>query len=101
MSQKSSLLQPARFVSWGLTLDSRRHRVALGIDNQAGQQARRLRAHRQGALLTVGRELVLHDLPKLRIEDGLALAGVGFALVNDVASIDPVLQHQVETGALW
>src|SRR5580700_3676065 len=72
----------------------RRHRVAVGIDDQAGQQARRLRAHRQGALLAIGRELALHDLPKLRIEDGLVLAGVGFALVNNVAPVDPVLQHQ-------
>jgi hypothetical protein len=46
-----------------------------------------------------GRQLVLHDLPKLRIEDGLVLAGIGCALVNDFAPIDPVLQHQVECAA--
>ena len=77
----------------------RRHPIAVGIDDQARQQARRLRAHRQRALLPIGRELVLHDLPKLRIEDGLVLAGVGCALVNDFAPIDPVLQHQIECAA--
>jgi hypothetical protein len=61
--------------------------------------ARRLRADRQGALLPIGRELVLHDLPKLRINDRLVLAGVGFALVNDLAPIDPVLQQQIECPA--
>jgi hypothetical protein len=50
-------------------------------------------------LAPIGGELVLHDLPKLRIEDGLVLAGVGFALVNNVAPIEPVLQHQIECPA--
>src|SRR5580658_4548312 len=52
--------------------------IAVGIDDHARQQARRLRAHRQRALLPIGPELVLHDLPKIRIEDGLVLAGVGY-----------------------
>src|ERR1700731_3187932 len=56
----------------------RRHPITVGIDDQACQQARRLRAHRQRALLPIGRELVLHDLPKIRIDDGLVLAGVGY-----------------------
>src|SRR6202040_2356632 len=47
----------------------------------------------------MNRKLVLDDLPKLRIEDGLVLARVGFALVNNVAPIEPVLQHQVEGAA--
>jgi hypothetical protein len=37
--------------------------------------------------------------PKLRFEDGLVLAGVGRALANDFAAIDPVLEHQVECPA--
>jgi hypothetical protein len=36
---------------------------------------------------------------QFRIDDGLVLAGVGYTLVNDVASIDPVLEHQVEGAA--
>jgi hypothetical protein len=47
----------------------------------------------------MNRKLVLDDLTKLRIEDGLVLAGVGFALVNNVAPIELVLQHQVECPA--
>ena len=37
----------------------------------------------------MNRKLVLDDLPKLRIEDSLVLARVGFALVNNVAPIEP------------
>ena len=77
----------------------RRHPIAAGIDDQTGQQTRRLRAHRQCTLLPIGRKLVLDDLPKPRIEDGLVGARVGFALVNNVAPIDPVLQHQIEGAA--
>jgi hypothetical protein len=76
-----------------------RHPIAAGIDDQTGQQTRRLRAHRQCTLLPMNRKLVLDDLPKLRIEDGRVLAGIGCALVNDVAPIDPVLQHQIECPA--
>src|SRR5256885_11559504 len=42
-------------------------RSAVGIGDQACQKARGLRAHRQRAPLSIGRELVLHDLPELRI----------------------------------
>ena len=57
-----------------------RHPIATGIDDQTGQQTRRLRAHRQCTLPPMNRKLVLDDLSKLRIEDGLVLAGVGCAL---------------------
>jgi hypothetical protein len=53
----------------------RRHPIVVGIDDQAGQQARCLRAHRQCTLLPMNRKLVLDDLPKLRIDDGLVLSG--------------------------
>jgi hypothetical protein len=45
-------------------------------------------------LLPMNRKLVLDDLPKLRIEDGLVLAWVGCALVNDFSPIGPVLQQE-------
>jgi hypothetical protein len=77
---------------------ARRHPIAVGIDDQACQQARRLRAHRQCTLLPIGRKLVLDDLPKLRIEDGRVLAGVGCALVNNVAPIEPVLPFLGQLG---
>jgi HNH endonuclease/AP2 domain len=37
----------------------------------------------------MNRKLVLHDLPKLRIEDGFVLARVGCATVNNVAPTPP------------
>src|SRR5208337_4242440 len=46
-----------------------------------------------------GRKLVLHDSPKLRIDDSAVLARVGDALVNDLAPIDSVLEHQVERAS--
>ena len=49
--------------------------------------------------MPIGRELVLDDLPKLRIKDGLVLAGDRDALVSDLATINPVLQHQIECAA--
>src|SRR3984893_11637049 len=86
-------------IAWPSLWRGWRHPTAVGIDDQTGQQTRRLRADRQGALAPIGGELVLHDLPKLRINDRLVLVGVGFALVNDLAPIEPVLQHQVEGAA--
>ena len=58
----------------------RRHPIAVGIDDQARQQARRFRAHRHRALAPISRELVLRDLPKLRINNSLVLAGIGCAM---------------------
>src|ERR1700731_157901 len=75
----------------------RRHPIAGRIDDQARQQARRLRAHRQRALVPIGDELLLHDAPELQIEDGRVLDGIGCVLVNDVATINPILQHQIDS----
>src|SRR5580704_3915567 len=55
----------------------------LGMTSTILPKANRLgasAAHRQCTLLPMTRKLVLDDLPKLRIEDGLVLAGVGCAL---------------------
>src|SRR5262245_1886759 len=76
----------------------RRHPVAIAIDDQARQKARRFGANRQGALLPIGLELILHDLPKLGIDDRLVLAGVDLALVRDLAAVKPVLQHEIESA---
>ena len=77
----------------------RREAIAVAIEDQTRQQARRLRAHGQRPLASIGGEPVLNDLPKFRIDDRLVLAGVDFALVGDLAAIEPVLQHQVERAA--
>jgi hypothetical protein len=77
----------------------RRHPVAVAIEDQARQQARRLGAHRQGALSPIGGELLLDDLPKFWRDDRLVLAGVDLALVRDLAAVKPVLQHEIERAA--
>ena len=41
----------------------------------------------------------LHIVPKRLIDDGLMLAWIALALVDDFTTIDPVLQHQVERTA--
>src|SRR5262249_45019130 len=72
---------------------------AVAIDDQARQQARRFGANRQGALLPVGLEVILHDLPKLGIDNCFVPARVDVALVRDLAAVKPVLQHQVKCAA--
>ena len=37
--------------------------------------------------------------PRALVDDGLVLAGVALVLVDDLAAIDPVLQHQIESTA--
>jgi hypothetical protein len=66
----------------------RRHPVAAAIEDQARQQTRLLCPGRQRALAAVGSKLFLDDLPKLRIDDWLMLAGVGFTeLINEAFAI--------------
>jgi len=71
MSQKSSLLQPARFVSWGLTLDNKDvvvvHERDLVVDIQAARSI-------GIGFLTRGVEIV-SDADQVPVE-GLA-SGVG------------------------
>ena len=59
---------------------ARRHPIAVDIDDQACEQAQRLRPNRQRAPVAIGRELVLHS--KLRIDDGRVLAGIGCATIS-------------------
>src|SRR5262245_66414066 len=66
---------------------------AVAIDDQARQQTRRFGTNRQGALLPIGLEVILHDLPKLWIDNCFVLTRVDLALVRDLASVKPVLQH--------
>jgi hypothetical protein len=47
----------------------RRETIAIAIEDQARQQTRHLGAHRQGAFLPIGGELVLHHLPKFQIDN--------------------------------
>ena len=77
----------------------RRHPFAIAIDDEARQRARRLGTGRQGAILPIGLELIMYDLPKLGIDDRLVLARVAFVLVRDLAAVKPAVQHQVKRAA--
>ena len=48
--------------------------------------------------LAVAGEPRLNGIPQLPIDDRRVFAGIGPFLVNDVASVDAVLQHQVESA---
>ena len=73
-----------------------RHAVAVGIEQQACQQAWTARADTGAALDRIRRELGLRGLPEFGIDDGLMLSRVMLVLMDDLAAIDPVLQHQIE-----
>src|SRR6266446_6926332 len=51
------------------------------------------------ALGGVAGEPRLNHIPQLLIDDRRVIAGVGPFLVNDLAPVDAVLQHQVERAA--
>jgi hypothetical protein len=77
----------------------RGHPVAVAIKQHAGEQAR-LRS--PSASLTLGRvvdEQRLNRIPQLLIDDRRVLAGIGPFLMNDLTSVDAVLQHQVKGAA--
>ena len=41
----------------------------------------------------------LHLVPQRLVDDRIVLAGIGVILVDDLAAIDAVLQHQIERAA--
>ena len=51
------------------------------------------------ALGGIAGELHLNRIPQRLIDDRRVFAGMGLALVNDLAAIDAVLQNQVERAA--
>src|ERR1700758_4227315 len=74
---------------------ARRHPVALGIKQHAGEQARLVSAGASVARAAIAGELCLNRIPERLIDDRRVFAGMGLALVNDLAAIDAVLQNQV------
>src|SRR5246127_5631682 len=77
----------------------RRHAVAVWIEQDPGEQAR-LPTSRAGAAFggIVG-EPRLSCIPQRLIDDRRVVAGMGYPLMNDLAEIGTVLQHQVERAA--
>ncbi len=73
--------------------------MTLGVEQQAGERARALRPLARSTLNRVGGKLGLHRVPKRRVDDRLVFGGIGLLLVDDLAAVDPVLQHQIEGAA--
>jgi hypothetical protein len=76
-----------------------RHAVTPRINNKTSEQAWLLSASRDRSLMAVGREFVLHSLPEVRIHDRIVLAGISHTLIEDLTTVEPVLQKQVKRTA--
>src|SRR6516225_1017110 len=78
---------------------ARRHPVALGVEQQPGEQARLVSACAGGALGGIAGEPHLNRIPQRLINDWRVFARMGLSLVNDRAAIGAVPQYQVERPA--
>src|SRR5206468_9733620 len=78
---------------------ARRHPIAVAIKQQAGEEARLTMSCACVPLGGVAGKLCLNRNPQRRIDDRPVLTRMGSLLVGDLASIDPILQHQVERAA--
>ena len=77
-----------------------RHRLAAGVEQDACQQISLSSFLAPGSPVdAVGFELPLNLSPEILINDRRMLAWIDGALVDDLAAIDPVLQHLVEGPA--
>src|SRR5437667_12703876 len=70
--------------------------MSLTIEQQAGKQAGILHVFAGAVLHRVGGQLGLYLVPQRLVDDRHVLAGVMLVLMNDLAPIDPVLQHPVQ-----
>src|SRR5437899_8310054 len=76
---------------------ARRHPIAVAIKQQAGEEARLTSAC--VPLGGIAGKLCLNRIPQRLIDDRRVLTRMGLLLVDDLASIDPVLQHQIQRAA--
>src|ERR1700756_87870 len=74
----------------------RAHPTALRIEQNPGQQVWLIAGRPIGPVDAVLGEDGLHIVPKRFVDDGLMLAWITLALVDDFTPINSVLQHQVE-----
>src|ERR1700724_340505 len=80
---------------------ARRHPIAVAIKQQASEEAR-LPSFSALALGGVAGKLRLHGIPERLIDNRLVFAKMALLVVDDLAPIDAVLQHQVErTAGEW
>src|SRR6516162_11262879 len=78
---------------------ARRHPVALGVEQHPGEQARLVRAGAGGALGGIAGEPHLNRIPQRLVDDWRVFARMGSSVVNDLAAVGAVPQHQVERPA--
>src|SRR6267142_5785210 len=78
---------------------ARRHPIAVAIKQQAGEKARLTMSCACVPLGGVAGKLCLNRIPQRPIDDRRVLTRMGLLLVDDLASVDPVLQHQIERAA--
>src|SRR5215471_7839837 len=76
-----------------------RHPMAVAIKQQAGEEARLTMSCACVPLGGVAGKLCLNRIPQRLIDDRRVLARMGLRLVNNLAAIDAVLQHQIERAA--
>src|SRR5580692_3452927 len=78
---------------------ARRHAIAIAIKQHAGEEAGLVISCARVPLGDVAGKLNLDRVPQRLIDDRRVLATMELALVNDLASVNAVLQHQVERAA--
>src|SRR6266404_8158387 len=78
---------------------ARRHPIAVAIKQQAGEEARLTMSSACVPLGGVASKLCLNRIPQRLIDDRRVLTRMRLLLVDDLASIDLVLKHQIERAA--
>src|SRR5712675_301824 len=78
---------------------ARRHPIAVAIKQQAGEEARLTMSCACVPLGGVAGQLCLNRIPQRLIDDRRVLTRMGLLLVDDLASVDAVLKHQIERAA--
>src|ERR1700730_13818346 len=78
---------------------ARRHPIAVSIKQHAGEEARLAISRARVPLGGIAGKLSLNGIPQRLIDDRRVLARMRLLLVNDLAPINAVLQHQVERTA--
>src|ERR1700738_3063916 len=78
---------------------ARRHPVAVAIKQHADEEAGLARSSGALAPRGIAGKLLLNGIPQRPIDDRRVLARMELPLVNDLAEIGAVLQHQVERAA--
>src|SRR6201984_3662276 len=78
---------------------ARSHPIAVAIKTHTGEKARLAISRARVPLGGIAGKLSLNGIPQRLIDDRRVLARMGLLLVNDLASVNAVLQHQVERAA--